>query len=169
MTRTFVQCLRCTLTLLSLAPFSSGTAQRTVAPQRASAFRPAIRADAIIDRNAGGQIALGVAVATAYNVRLGLDAGAGGVHRAAGWVPTGRLDLIARVLSDPFRQSRWALSAGGGVGQLIGRDARPRTVAIVTLGIDGPSDGAWVPGVEVGLGGGLRVGVTFRRAPLGQR
>ena len=169
MTRTFVECWRCALTLLSLAPFATCSAQRTVEPQRASVFRPAIRADAIIDRDAGGQIALGVAVATAYNVRLGLDVGAGDVRRATGWASTGRLDLIARVLSDPFRKSRWALSAGGGIGQLVERDARPRTVAIVTVGVDGPSDGAWVPGVELGLGGGFRVGVTFRRATLGLR
>ena len=169
MTRTLVECWRCTLTLLSLAPFATGTAQRTVEPQRASIFRPAIRADALIDRDAGGQVALGVAFATAYNVRLGLDVGAGGFCRTTGWASTGRLDLIARVLSDPFRRSRWALSAGGGIGQLVERDARPRTVAVVAVAVDGPSDGRWVPGVEVGLGGGFRVGVTFRRAPLGLR
>ena len=169
MTRTLVECWRCTLTLLSLAPFATGTAQRTVEPQRPSVFRPAIRADALIDRDAGGQVALGVAFATAYNVRLGLDVGAGGFCRTTGWASTGRLDLIARVLSDPFRRSRWALSAGGGIGQLVERDARPRTVAVVAVAVDGPSDGRWVPGVEVGLGGGFRVGVTFRRAPLGLR
>ena len=169
MTRTFVECWRCTLTLLSLAPLATGTAQRSVEPQRAAVFRPAIRADAIIDRDQGAQIALGVAVATAYNVRLALDVGAGGVRRETGWASTGRLDLIARALSDPFRRSRWALSAGGGIGQLVERNARPRTIAIVTVGVDGPCDGLWVPGVEVGLGGGFRVGVTFRRAPLGLR
>jgi hypothetical protein len=154
---------------MALAPFAAGHSQRALPPEHASVFRPTVRADAIVNREPGAQIAVGVAVASAYNVRLSLDAGAGGFHRPEGWSPTGRLDVIARVLSDPFRKSRWALSAGGGIGHLIERGARPRTVAIVTVGVDGPSDGAWVPGVECGLGGGFRIGVTFRRAPLGQR
>ncbi|MBC7842531.1 MAG: hypothetical protein H7099_09465 [Gemmatimonadaceae bacterium] len=155
--------------LLLLAPLVPCAAQRVLPPARPMLLRPALRADAIIDRDPGAQFALGLAVASTYNVRLELDAGVGGVSRSAGWVPTGRLDLLARWLSDPFRQSRWGISAGAGIGQRVESERTPATVAIVTLGIEGPSDGTWVPGVEIGLGGGLRAGVTFRRAPLRQR
>jgi hypothetical protein len=37
------------------------------------------------------------------------------------------------------------------------------------LGIEGPASGAVVPAVEVGFGGGLRVGVAIRRAMAGRR
>ena len=132
-------------------------------------LRPALRVDALIDRDPGAQFALGLAVASAYNIRLELDAGVGGVSRLQGWMSTGRVDLLARWLSDPFRQSRWGVSAGAGIGQRLEAHRSPATVAIVTLGVEGPSDGRWVPGVEIGLGGGFRAGLTLRRAPLRQR
>jgi len=145
-------------------------AQRAAPPNRPSRFRPAIRADAILARDAGAQVAMGVVAAAAYNLRLGIDVGVGGVRRQAGGVEgTGRVDLLARWLSDPFRQAKRALHAGGGIGVLFEEGAAPRPVAIVTVGIEGTSDGAWVPGVEVGLGGGVRVGFTLRRAPARQR
>ena len=132
-------------------------------------WRPSLRVDALIDRDPGAQVALGVAAPVDYNVRLALDAGVGGVHRTAGVAAAGRLDLTVRWLSDPFRQARWAINVGGGIGERFEAHRGPRTVAIVALGIEGPGDGAWVPGVEMGLGGGVRAGVTVRRAPRRQR
>ena len=157
------------LALTALLPHLSASAQRASSPAPAGRFRPSVRVDAMLDRDPGAQLAVGVAVAAAYSVRIGLDAGKGGVQRSGGWVPAGRLELLARVLTDPFRKARWALSAGGGIGQHYERNASPRTLAIVTIGVDGPSDGNWVPGVEIGLGGGVRAGVVLRRAPRGQR
>ncbi len=145
-------------------------AQRAQSAVRPPRVRPSLRADAILARESGAQLGAGLAVAAAYNLRLGLDAGIGGVRRADGGVDAaGRVDLLARWLSDPFRQSKRAIHAGGGVGVLVRQGAAPRPVAIVTLGIEGTSDGPWVPGVEVGLGGGVRAGVTLRRAPARQR
>lgn len=132
-------------------------------------LRPAIRVDAVVDRDLGAQLGLGVAIASAYNVRLGLDAGVGSVRRADAWTAAGRVDLLARWLSDPFRRSRWGLNAGCGIGQRFESRRTTSTVVIVTLGIEGPSDGRWVPGVELGMGGGVRAGFTFRRAPVAQR
>lgn len=132
-------------------------------------WRTALRADALIDRDVGAQLALGVAVPAQYNVRVALDVGAGGVRRDATWRATGRVDVLARWLSDPFRQSRWGINAGGGVGIRFEDAREARVVAIVTVGVEGTSDGRWVPGVEVGLGGGVRVGVTMRRAPARRR
>lgn len=152
-----------------LVPLTPCLAQRALPPAKPMRLRPALRVDALIDRDPGAQFALGLAIASAYNVRLEVDAGVGGVSRLAGWVSAGRLDLLARWLSDPFRQSRWGLSAGAGIGQRLEAHRAPSTVAIVTLGVEGPSDGRWVPGVEIGLGGGFRTGVTLRRAPVRQR
>lgn len=155
--------------LFLLAPLTPCLAQRALPPAKPMRLRPALRVDALIDRDPGAQVALGLAIASAYNVRLEVDAGVGGVSRSAGWVAAGRLDLLARVLSDPFRQSRWGLSAGAGIGQRLEAERTASTVAIVTLGVEGPSDGGWVPGVEIGLGGGFRAGLTLRRAPVRQR
>ncbi len=132
-------------------------------------WRTSLRADAVIDRDVGAQLAIGVAVPAQYNVRLALDVGAGGVRRSDTWRSTGRADLLARWLSDPFRQSRWGINAGGGVGIRLEDARQSRVVAIVTVGVEGESDGRWVPGVELGLGGGVRLGVTMRRAPARRR
>ena len=132
-------------------------------------FFPAVRADLLLDRDVGAQVAVGGAVAAAYNLRLVGDVGVGGVRRAGQWEPTGRLDLLARWLSDPFRQSRWGLNAGGGIGVRFEADRTPRTIAIVTVGIEGRGDGRWVPGVEAGMGGGFRLGLTLRRPAARRR
>ncbi len=144
-------------------------AQRAAPAAATVRWRTSVRADALIDRNVGAQLAVGLAIPTQYNVRLALDVGAGGVRRVDDWRATGRVDLLARWLSDPFRQSTWGVNAGGGVGVRF-EDARDaRVVAIVTVGLEGASDGRWVPGVELGLGDGLRVGVTMRRASARRR
>lgn len=146
------------------------TAQRAPSSTRPSRLRPALRADAIVSRDAGVQLAAGIVAAAAYNLRVAIDGGVGAVQRRGGGVDAAaRVDLLARWLSDPYRQSKRAVHAGGGIGVLFEQGMAPRPVAIVTLGVEGTSDGPWVPGVEVGLGGGVRIGFTLRRAPARQR
>lgn len=154
--------------LAFVLPLTPASAQQAARPP-VGRWRPALRVDALIDRDPGAQVALGISTPLDYNVRLAFDAGVGGVQRADGTAASGRLDVTLRWLTDPFRQTRWAIHAGGGIGELVEGRRGPRTVAIVSLGIEGPSDGAWVPGVELGLGGGVRAGVTLRRAPRRQR
>jgi hypothetical protein len=144
-------------------------AQRALTEPAAVRWRTAVRADAFVDRDPGAQLAVGLAIPAAYNVRLAADVGIGGVSRDQGWKTAGRIDLLARWLSDPFRQSRWGLNAGGGVGLRVEERAVPRIVAILTLGLEGPGNGSWVPGIEVGVGGGARAGLTLRRASKRRR
>ena len=49
--------------------------------------------------------------------------------------------------------------------------AKPSVIAVIVgvLGIEGPATGRLVPAVEVGFGGGARVGVALRRAMPGRR
>jgi len=46
---------------------------------------------------------------------------------------------------------------------------RWRAVLVGILGVEGPALGSVVPAIEVGFGGGTRVGVAVRRAVPGRR
>ena len=130
---------------------------------------PTLRADLIIDRDVSAQLAGGLAIPAAYNVRLAVDAGVGAASRASNSRTVGRIDATARWLSDPFRRSVWGLYASGGLGLRVEQHAAAVPVAIVALGIEHAGTGAWLRGVEVGLGGGVRIGVTLRRARPNRR
>jgi hypothetical protein len=125
-----------------------------------------IRADAFFSRTTGVEAALGITVPAGIYVRTGLVAGVGGGPHGV----EGRTDLVARFSMDPFRQSRWAPYAGAGLsGRYLTQEAGgSRAYLLVFLGIEGPlrarAAGGWVPALEVGLGGGTRVGIGMRTA-----
>ena len=130
-----------------------------------------IRLDAIFARSAGVEAAYGFTVPVGIYVRSGVVAGIGaGLHGAEG-----RSDLVSRFSFDPFRQSRWAPYAGAG---LSGRyrsqlDGGSRAYILIFLGVEGPlplgERAGWVPALEVGLGGGTRVGLILRRGVNARR
>lgn len=124
-----------------------------------------VRVDAIFARTAGVEAAYGLSVPAGIYVRWGLVGGIGAGRHGV----EGRTDLISRFSFDPFRQSRWAPYAGAG---LSGRyrsqlDGGSRAYILVFLGVEGPlplgETSGWVPALEVGLGGGARVGLILRR------
>ena len=128
-------------------------------------FQSEARLDAIFARSGAVQAAYGFTVPAGIYVRTGLIAGIGAGRHGV----EGRSDLIARFSFDPFRQSRWAPYAGAG---LSGRyrsklDGGSRGYLLVFLGVEGPlplgERKGWVPAVEVGLGGGARVGLVLRQ------
>ena len=123
------------------------------------------RVDGIFARASGVEAGVGVSIPQGIYVRTGLVGGVGvGSHGAEG-----RTDLLSRFSLDPFRQSRWALYGGGGIsGRYRTReDGGSRAYLLLVMGLEGPlplgrTEG-WVPVVELGLGGGARVGVGVRR------
>ena len=129
------------------------------------------RLDAIFARSSGVEAAYGFTVPVGIYVRSGIVAGVGvGRHGVEG-----RTDFISRFSFDPFRQTRWAPYAGAG---LSGRyrsklDEGARAYLLVFLGVEGPLPlgelSGWVPAVEVGLGGGARVGLILRRGVNARR
>jgi hypothetical protein len=128
-------------------------------------FQSEIRLDAIFARSGGGEAAYGFTVPMGIYVRSGVVAGIGaGQHGVEG-----RSDLLSRFSFDPFRQSRWAPYAGGGLSARYRPklDGGSRAYILIFLGVEGPlppgQRSGWVPAVEVGLGGGARVGVIVRR------
>jgi hypothetical protein len=130
-----------------------------------------IRLDAIFAHSGAVEAAYGFTVPMGIYVRSGVVAGIGAGRHGV----EGRSDLISRFSFDPFRQSRWAPYAGAG---LSGRyrsklDEGARAYILMFLGLEGPlplgERAGWVPAVEVGLGGGARVGLILRRGVNARR
>jgi hypothetical protein len=98
-------------------------------------------------------------------VRLALGAAAGAAWTAREARASGRVDAIARFLLDPFFQSRWAPYGGAGVSaRYVAADERWHGFLVIAVGLEGPRSGGVVPAIELGLGGGARLGVVLRRA-----
>jgi hypothetical protein len=129
------------------------------------------RLDALVARTTGVEAGVGVSVPAGLYMRSGLVAGVGaGAHGVEG-----RTDLVARFSLDPFRQSRWAPYAGGGIS---GRyrshaDGGSRAYLLVYLGLEGAlptgRTSGIIPAFEVGLGGGARFAVILRRGVNARR
>jgi hypothetical protein len=133
---------------------------------------PQIRADLIAGARPAVQVGAGLQVPFGIYVRAGMDVAAGS---RIGEVATssrldGRVDLLGRFLLDPFRQSSWGFSAGGGVSLRAEPGDRVRPLLLVALDLEGRrSPHGFAPAVQVGLGGGVRVGVVLRRVGAANR
>ena len=149
---------------------AAGVAQAQPAPR---AMRPRVqpeaRADFIGARDATAHIGAGVSVPASTYVRLGIVAAAGQSWSDGKAHAAGRVDGLVRFVVDPLREFRWAPYASGGVGAIYDRSDEWRVVLVGVLGIEGPASGSVIPAVEVGFGGGARVGVVLRRAMPGRR
>ena len=130
-----------------------------------------VRVDGIFARSSGVEAGYGISIPTGIYVRTGLVGGVGAGRHGV----ESRADFISRFSLDPFRQSRWAPYAGAG---LSGRfrpadDGGAKGFLLVFLGLEGPLPdrqlSGWVPAFEVGLGGGARVAVIFRKGIAGRR
>jgi hypothetical protein len=137
--------------------------------QQRITIQPEARVDVLAARRAAVQGGVGVSLPAGRSLRLEL-VGAAGASTIGG--PTGlsaRLDGIARFLLDPDFISRWGGYGGGGLGARYDRGAGWRGVLVALIGLEGPKAGGVVPFVEVGYGGGARVGAGVRTAVAGRR
>lgn len=155
------------LVLSALLPAALGAA-RLQGQQRVT-VQPEGRVDVLAARRTAVQGGVGVNVPAGRSVRLELvgAAGASTIGGDAGF--STRLDGIARYLLDPDFVSRWGAYGGGGLGARYDRGAGWRGVLIALIGLEGPRWGGVVPFVEVGYGGGARVGAGVRRAVAERR
>jgi hypothetical protein len=149
--------------LATLAFLCSAAANAQQQPTRPYAE---YRADAILARGTAAQLGAGVVLPLGIYVRLGVDAAAGATWRHGETVGSGRVDAIARFLLDPFRESRLGFSVGGGVSAPIG-SAEPSQPPYLTAVIDleGRRRRGITPALQVGLGGGTRIGIVLRQSP----
>lgn len=130
-----------------------------------------VRLDGFFARSGAVEAGYGFSIPAGLYLRAGLVTGIGAGRHGV----EGRTDLIARFSFDPFRQSPWAPYLGGG---LSGRyrselDGGSRAYLLLFVGVEGPlplgERTGWVPALEVGLGGGGRVGVILRRGVNARR
>jgi hypothetical protein len=145
------------IVLFAVAPASARAQQRVpVAPE--------LRLDVIGARPTSVQGAVGVEIPAGTYMRIGVLGGAGvTIDVDASSRAAGRVDVLARFLLDPFRQTRWGFSAGAGVSVRAdpGEKVRPRLLAAIDL--EGRRTSAGLsPSVQIGLGGGVRGGVGLR-------
>lgn len=159
------------LTLACAVTIALLTGQRAAA-QDPNAPRPSpeLRADVIAGSQPAIQIGGGVQVPAGYYVRIGLDAAvgmrtdapsSGGSSRHV----DARVDLLSRFLLDPFRQSAYGLSLGGGLAVRAEPNDRVRPLLLVAIDVEGRrAENGWVPALQVGLGGGVRLGVILRHS-----
>jgi len=159
--------------ILRAAAFATGFSMAfTVAPAALFAqgepFKPAVqfetRIDALGGPPAGAQLGIGANVAPDYYLRIGADAAFGAAARNGTAVAAGRVDIISRYLLDPLHEFRWGPYAGAGMTALWDQRANWRADLLLVLGIEGPVHAGWRTSVELGLGGGARLGVVLRRA-----
>jgi hypothetical protein len=134
---------------------------------------PELRVDMIAGHHASAQIGAGVQIPAGYYARIGVDVGVGvpgGTSLSTRRSIDGRLDLLARFLLDPFRQTGYGFSLGGGISLRAEPGDRVRPVLLVAADLEGHrSASGWAPALQVGLGGGARIGVVLRRGAAGAR
>jgi hypothetical protein len=121
---------------------------------------PELRADVIrINDRSGAEAGGGVQIPMGYYTRIGVTAAAGAIASNA----SGRLDVVARFLFDPFLQQRWGLSAGGGVSFRARANDRVRPYLLTVIDLEGPHGPNGIsPSLQLGLGGGIRLGAALR-------
>lgn len=131
-------------------------------------LEPEARADLIVGHLPTAQLGVGVQLPLGYYVRVGLDIAAGvriGAFPNAQSSATARVDLLTRFLLDPFRQSAYGLSVGGGISARAEPGDRVRPFLLAAMELEGRRRmNGWSPALQVGLGGGTRVGIIARRS-----
>jgi hypothetical protein len=98
-----------------------------------------------------------------YYVRSSVDVAWGQRHVAGVRRDEWRADFLTRVTLDPFRQQRWGFSLGGGLS------VRRHIYLAAIFDLEGPEVRGIVPAIQIGVGGGIRGGVVFRKAVRGRR
>jgi hypothetical protein len=128
------------------------------------------RADVIDGRATSAEGGIGFTIPMGTYVRVAAIQGVGATWIAGEAALAGRTDLTARFLLDPLRQMPVALSVGGGVSvpyERGGSRVRPYLTAVVD--VEGRRRGRFTPALQLGLGGGTRVGVVLRTSALSRR
>jgi hypothetical protein len=153
---------RAVLAGLLVAVAAPGVLSAQAAPQ--IKVQPEVRLDAIVsDRRSSLQAGAGAEIPVGYYARIGVIGGMGAQTGGDARGAFGRVDVLGRFLFDPFRQSAVGLSAGGGVSLRAERGEPVRPFLVAAVDIEGRrSSGGISPALQLGLGGGVRIGAVLR-------
>jgi hypothetical protein len=139
--------------------------------QERAPIRPEVRIDATSADVQRLELGTGVAIPMGTYVRVALLAGGGlarddrnGSRAYGDRVAAARADIVARFRLDPFHQSLHGLYSGGGVSYLASKGERGRVYVTLLAGLELRDRGHIAPAIELGLGGGVRLGIALRRA-----
>jgi len=122
-----------------------------------------VRVDGTAATANAAHVGVGLNVRSGWYLRSGITVATGAaVGPDDFWRTSHRLDLTTRFLVDPFGERRRSFYAGGGVTVRADQDADAAARLLVIVGLEGNSERPRVPSVELGLGGGVRLGVVFR-------
>ena len=133
--------------------------------QVAPASYPELRVDAINGRGNTIQAGGGLTIPAGIYVRAAMDVAAGATWHDGSAHASGRGDVIARFSLDPLRESPLGLSLGGGISVPVIEGDRVRPYATIVVDLEGRRRGTWTPAVQLGLGGGVRLGLAIRHSP----
>jgi len=123
-------------------------------------FVPEARLD-VLSSPTAVQAGVGVTTPLSNYFSLGVET-AGGIS-ADGF--SGRTDAFGRFSLDPYHQYAWEPYIGAGATVRYDTGGRgTRTYLLGTIGVNAPNTGGLAPGVEFGVGGGIRFGVILRWA-----
>lgn len=155
--------------LLFLSLASPGAARGQVAEDLT--MKPEIRLDvASLGNRVAFQAGGGIQIPMGYYTRIGVIGAAGADVERFVQDASGRLEVVGRFLFDPFRQSRWGLSAGAGVSLRVRARDRVRPYLVSVVDLEGPLSARGVsPAFQLGIGGGVRLGVALRRGAKSSR
>lgn len=111
----------------------------------------------------GAHLGVGMSVRAGWYARPGLQLAAGALQGGDGvWRGSQRADLVVRFLLDPFGERPRGWYGGAGVSLQQVADER-RGLLVLLAGVEGRARRGFRPAIEVGVGGGVRLGVVFRR------
>jgi hypothetical protein len=112
----------------------------------------------------GAHVGIGLGTRAGWYARPSLLVAAGAVRGSDDvWRGSQRADLVLRFLLDPFGERPRGWYGGAGVSlQQVG-DQR-RGVVLLLAGVEGRARRGVRPALEIGVGGGVRLGLVLRRA-----
>jgi hypothetical protein len=115
------------------------------------------------------QVGVGLASPFSTYLRMGIVLGAGVARSDGSNGFSARADLVWRLNPDPLRQVRWTpyLTVGASVRRDVPRATNCYLLALA--GVEGPEWHGMLPALDLGLGGGVRLGVVLRHARPNRR
>lgn len=133
-----------------------------VRAQRVAKVRPEFRVDAIAGPTSTFEGGVGLAQAFGTYTRLFAVMAAGVAHGRSTTSSAARADVGARFVLDPFWEQRWSVYGAGGLSLLYDERERWRPVITAAIGLEGARGAHVTPAFELGLGGGVRIGMSLR-------